>query len=352
MQFLPPQKMKNCRLVLGLSLLRFCVIGNAAETPLPAAESAPVSAYPRIDLAPQYKVVAGWPAKPANIEWGGMPSIAVDGDDNVWIFTRKNPMVQIYASDGRYLGGWREENPKAVPHALKFDREGNVWLVDAGLHVVRKYSRDGRLLQVIGTLGELGEDATHFNSPTDIAFAPNGDILVSDGYGNNRIARFDATGRFIKAWGKLGVTPGLFSIPHALAFDSKGRLYVADRNNVRIQIFDVDGQLLDVWSNIIVPWGFWISPQDEIWVCGSTPMPWRTDPRYPTAPLGCPPQDQLFAKFDPAGRMLQLTMIPKGVDGQEKPGELNWFHTMAIDSKGDIYAGDIIGKRAQKFIRR
>jgi hypothetical protein len=101
-----------------------------------------------------------------------------------------------------------------------------------------------------------------------------------------------------------------------------------------------------------VPWGFWISPQDEIWVCGSTPMPWRTDPRYPLAPLGCPPQDQLFAKFDTAGRMLQLTMIPKGVDGQEKPGELNWFHTMAIDSKGDIYAGDIIGKRAQKFIRR
>ena len=344
--------MKKCLLAVGLSLLGFCVVGSAAETSLPAAESAPVSAYPRVDLAPQYQVVAGWPAKPANIEWGGMPSIAVDGADNVWIFTRKNPMVQIYASDGRYLGGWREENPQAVPHALKFDREGNVWLVDAGLHVVRKYSQDGRLLQVIGTLGVLGEDATHFNSPTDIAFAPNGDIFVSDGYGNNRITRFDATGRFIKAWGKLGVAPGLFSIPHALAFDSKGRLYVADRNNVRIQIFDVDGQLLDVWSNIIVPWGFWISPQDEIWVCGSTPMPWRTDPRYPLAPLGCPPQDQLFAKFDPAGRMLQLTMIPKGVDGQEKPGELNWFHTMAIDSKGDIYAGDIIGKRAQKFIRR
>ena len=337
---------------LGIFLTAYSYACAVAAEPAPAVQAGKAPDYPRISLAPQYAVVPDWPARPAAVEWGGVPSIAVDREDNVWVFTRKNPMVQVYAADGRYLRGWMEENPKAVPHALKFDRDGNVWLVDAGLHVARKYTREGRLLLVLGTLGVPGEDGEHFNKPTDIAFAPNGDIFVSDGYGNNRIAHFDPTGRFLKAWGSLGIARGQFSIPHALAFDSKGRLYVADRNNVRVQIFDVEGRLLDVWANVVVPWGFWISPQDEIWVCGSTPMPWRTDPKYPAAPLGCPPQDQLFVKFNPEGRVLQLTMVPKGEDGQEKPGQVNWFHTIAVDGKGNIYAGDIIGKRVQKFVRK
>ncbi len=324
----------------------------AAPAAAPTAEPIAAPVYPRVNLAPQYEVMPDWPARPAGIEWAGVPSIAVDAEDQVWVFNRKNPMVQVYASDGRYLRGWMEDNARSVPHALKFDREGNVWLVDAGLHVARKYDRSGRLLLVLGTLGEPGEDGTHFNRPTDIAFAPNGDIFVADGYGNNRIARFDATGRFIKAWGTMGVAAGQFSLPHAIAIDSTGRLYVADRNNVRIQIFDLEGRLLDVWANVLVPWGIWVSPKDEIWVCGSTPMPWRTDPKYPAAPLGCPPHDQLFMVFNPAGRVLQLTMIPKGEDGQEKPGQVNWLHAIALDRQGNIYAGDIIGKRVQKFMRK
>ena len=329
-----------------------CSCGALAAEAAPTAEAAKPAVYPRVNLAPQYEVVPGWPARPANIEWAAVSAISLDRDGNIWLFTRKNPTVQVYSADGRYLWGWTEANPKTVPHGLKIDRDGNVWLVDVGLHVARKFSPDGRQLQVLGTMGEPGEDATHFFQPTDIAFAPNGDIFVSDGYGNNRIARFDATGRFLKSWGSLGVTPGRFSIPHAIAVDSTGRVYVADRNNVRIQIFDADGRLLDVWANVVVPWSIWISPKDEIWVCGSTPMPWRVDPKYPTAPLGCPPQDQLFVEFNPAGRVLQLTIVPKGEDGQEKPGQVNWLHTIALDSEGNIYAGDIIGKRAQKFVRK
>ena len=308
--------------------------------------------YPRVNLAPVYEVVPGWPERPAGTEAAAVPAIALDSAGNVWIYTRANPVVQIYAPDGRYLRGWREDNPKTVPHGLKFDSDGNVWLVDCGLHVARKFTPEGKLLLTLGTLGEPGTDEQHLKAPTDITFTPNGDIFVADGYGNSRVVRFDKTGRFIKAWGALGTEPGQFSIPHAITADSKGRLYVADRNNVRIQVFDADGKLLDVWANILVPWGFWISPADEIWVCGSSPMPWTTDPKYPTAPLGCPPKDQLFMKFNTAGKVLEHWTLPKGEDGREKPGDLNWLHVIALDAKGNVYAGDIIGKRVQKFVRK
>ena len=341
------------RFVFVASLLLARAVSFAADaTKPPAAEANALPDYPRVNLAPVFEVVPGWPQRPPDATPAAVPAIALDREGNVWIYTRANPVVQIYAPDGRYLRGWREENAKTVPHGLKFDADGNVWLVDCGLHVARKFTPDGKLLLTLGTLGEPGEDERHLRAPTDITFTPNGDIFIADGYGNSRVVRFDKTGRYLKAWGKLGTKPGEFSIPHAIASDSKGRLYVADRNNVRIQIFDGDGKLLDVWPNILVPWGFWVSPADEIWVCGSSPMPWITDPKYPTAPLGCPPKDQLFMKFNTAGKVLEHWTLPKGEDEKEKPGDLNWLHVIALDAKGNIYAGDIIGKRVQKFLRK
>ncbi len=341
--------MNALRLALGCALA--CQVASAAPAErLPASKSAPAPAYPRVNLARHYVVDPGWPQRPPDVAWGQMPGVAVDRQDNVWIHTRANPAVQVYSPDGRYLKGWREDTPGTGSHGVKFDQDGNVWLVDVGLHVVRKFTPEGKLLLTLGTLGESGEDARHFNKPTDVTFAPGGDIFISDGYGNSRVAHFDARGRFVKAWGKLGVKPGEFSIPHAIACDSKGRLYVADRNNVRIQVFNTRGRLLAVWDNILVPWGLWVSPKDEIWACGSSPMPWVTDPKYPTAPLGCPPEDQLFVKFNPDGRVLQLWTVPKGEDGQEQPGELNWLHGIALDSRGNVYLSDIIGRRVQKFV--
>jgi len=334
----------------GLALfVAATTVGFSAEK---TSESAPPSKYPRTNLAPEFEVVPGWPQRPAEAKPAAVASIALDAEGKVWVYTRTNPVVQIYTPDGRFLRGWHEENLKTVPHGIAFDRDGNVWLVDTGLHVARKFSPDGQLLLTLGTLGVAGLDDSHFDSPTDITFTPNGDIFVADGYGNSRVVRFDRTGRFLKAWGSLGTEPGQFSIPHAIKSDSKGRLYVADRNNVRIQVFDAEGQILDTWKNIVVPWGFWISPNDEIWVCGSSPMQWTHDPKYPTAPLGCPPKDQILVKFDPTGRVLELHTLPKGEDGHEKPGDLNWLHTIALDTAGNIYAGDIIGKRVQKFVRK
>ena len=327
------------------SLLLLPWLANLA----PAAQT-PAPPYPRVNLATSYAVDTNWPQRQPDIPWGQMPGIAIDTKDNVWIYTRTNPTVQVYAPDGRYLFGWRNENTNTIAHFIRIDREGNVWTADVGLHIVTKRSPEGKLLLRLGTEGVPGEDATHFNKPTDMAIAPDGDIFVADGYGNNRVVRFDAHGRFIKTWGKLGTAPGQFSIPHSIVCDSRGRVYVADRNNVRVQVFNRRGRLLDVWQNVLVPWGLWISPRDEIWACGSSPMPWITDPKYPLAPLSCPPKDQLFARFDLSGRMRELWTLPKGQDDHEQPGEVNWLHAIAFDSKGNVYLGDIIGRRVQKFV--
>jgi hypothetical protein len=317
---------------------------------LPAWAGDAQAPYPRINLAKGYVLDPSWPQRPADVPWGQMPGIAIDRQDNVWIYTRTNPTVQVYAPDGRYLFGWRAESTNSIAHFIRFDAAGNVWTADVGLHLITKRSPDGRVLLTLGTKGQPGEDANHFNKPTDMAFARNGDIFVTDGYGNNRVVHFDKDGRFIKAWGTLGIAPGQFSIPHSIGIDSKGRVYVADRNNVRVQVFNQRGKLLDVWQNVLTPWGIWVSPKDEIWICGSSPMPWVTDPKYPTAPLGCPPKDQLFARFDAAGRVRDLWTLPKGPDDHEQPGDVNWLHAIAFDSKGNVYLGDIIGRRVQKFV--
>ncbi len=311
--------------------------------------------FPRVTTANVYRVDPFWPQKPTHYQWEAMPGIAVDHhNEHVWIFTRSKsptPPVQVYSTDGSFVRAWGTDVIGSAHH-LKIGPTGNVWISDIDLHVVREFTPDGKLLRTLGTPGEKGCDATHLNMPTDMAVTKQGDVFVSDGYGNNRIVHFDSKGTMVKEWGKMGVGADEFSLPHAIDMDSQGRLYIADRNNQRIQVYDQDGKRLDSWQNLIVPWGFCITPEDEIWVCGSSPMPWRVDPNYPTAPLGCPPYDQIVMKFDTRGKLLQLTSFPKGMDGKEYPGDLNWVHSIAVDRKGNLYLGDIIGKRAQKFMLR
>jgi DNA-binding beta-propeller fold protein YncE len=293
-----------------------------------------------------------WPQRPADKPWGQMPGIAVDCRDQVWILTRADPTVHVYDGHGKFQRAWGAEvfgpaYSTLKAHHIKLDRQGMLWLADVGNHVIWQVSPAGKVLKTLGTCGQAGCDATHLDKPTDMAVTPQGEIFVSDGYGNARVVHFDAQGRFVKAWGRLGTAPGEFSLVHAIVSDSQGRLYVADRNNARIQVFAQDGKFLDQWTNLIVPWGLWITPQDEIWVCGCSPMGWRATDDC----LSCPPKDQIFMKFDTTGRARQLWTVPKGADGKEEPGDLNWVHGVAVDSQGNIYAGDIVGKRAQKFVR-
>jgi streptogramin lyase len=327
-------------LILATSLSR----ALAPQQPAPQAPSR----YPRIDVAAGYRLDPAWPRKPAEATWAGMSSMAVDAAGNIWTFNRGNIPVQVYRADGTLVRSWGQGAFKN-PHQLQIDRDGNVWTADDGNHTVRKFTPDGKLLLTLGAEGQPGDDNAHFNRPTDVVVTPAGDVFISDGYGNNRIVHYDRNGKFVKSWGKLGVAAGELSVPHSIDVDSKGRLYVADRNNVRVQVFDQSGKFLAEWRNVMVPWTIWISPRDEIYICGSSPMQWSETPE--SAMLGLPPKDQVVMKFDPDGRVREVWVFPRGVNGQEKPGDLNVVHGIAVDASGALYLGDVTGRRAQRFVR-
>lgn len=284
-----------------------------------------------------YKPDPAWPKKPGSIVWGEVSGVAVDKQDNVWVYVRSAPHLQIYAPDGTLIKTWPALEHKRAHH-IKFDPEGNVWLSDVGLHTVRKYSVDGALLLTLGTPGVAGSDERHFNQPTDMAITPAGDIFVSDGYLNTRVVHFDKTGRYVKAWGAPGTGPGQFNLVHAIVVDSKGRLYVGDRSNSRIQVFEQSGAFVEQWRNLIIPWGLWILPNDEIWACGPSPV---------TADkAGTPPVDQMMMRLTTSGRVLEVWCPKVG----PLPGETEWVHAIAMDSKANVYVGDVKGHRIQKLV--
>lgn len=301
----------------------------------------------------EYDADPNWPQIPENIGTKGWVSgLAVDAQDQIWFFKKGDDPVQAYTADGTFVRSWGRDM-FVNPHQLRIDDDGNIWLADFGLHVVEKFTPDGELLQTLGVRGESGEDEAHFDKPTDMAITPAGDVFVTDGYGNRRIVHFDAEGKFVKAWGGYGTEPGKFVLPHAIVVDAAGKLYVADRNSGRIQVFDQDGNVLDVWANIIMPWGLAITDSDDIWVCGSSPHWWLRNGEYPEY------KDQVFMRFDTSGRVRQVWQIPLGDIGTDKdnpdtsglkPGEAVGVHSIDVDSEGNLYVGEIYSERAQKFV--
>ena len=332
--------------ITSATILRLVACAMLATTTLSMHETmADCPSYPPESTVVEYVVEPSWRQRPEDLgPPGAIAGVEVDKDDQVWCVERTEVPVQVYAPDGKLVRSWGQGLLKG-PHTLRFDGQGNVWVSDFHLHVVRKFTPDGELLMTLGTLGESGDDERHFYRPTDMAITPAGDIFVTDGYGNRRVVHFDAQGKFVKEWGEFGSGPGQFVLPHMIVVDSRGTLFVADRNSGRIQLFDQKGKFLEEWSNIIMPWGLWISSQDDLWVCGTSPQWWRKDGEYP------PPKDQIFMRFSTDGRVQQLWTVPMGKDGEEQPGDCNWLHCVALDSKGNIYAGDIMGKRLQKFVR-
>ena len=231
-----------------------------------------------------------WGTLPAGRSWGGVSGVEVDRDGrSVWIVERcggnscadstlppilkLNPSGQVVASFGAGLF--------AVPHGIAVDAEGNVWVTDdtggaqgiAGKgHQIIKFSPDGKILLRLGTPGVAGAGPDTFNRPTDVVVAPNGDVFVADGHGGNsnaRIVKFTRDGRFIKTWGKPGSGPGEFDTPHSLAMDSIGRLFVADLNNLRVQVFDQEGTFLFAWTQFGMPGGLSIDRRDMLYVADS-----------------------------------------------------------------------------------
>lgn len=286
--------------------------------------------------------VPGWPQKPDSVTWGAMPGVDVDAQDQVWIFTRQQPAVQIYSADGRFVRSWEPVSARGAHH-VRFDGQGNVWLTDFRRHVVEKYTSQGQLLMTLGEAGKAGCDANHFDGPTDIVVLPEGDFFISDGYGNRRVAHFDAQGRFVKQWGSEGTAPGQFALPHSIAADAQKRLYVADRNNARIQVFDTQGKLLAVWDTLLTPWGLFLTKAGDLWVCGSSRV--KKDDGWMIAP----PPDQILMRLSLDGKVLFRADLPVIQAPPGKSGETDWVHAVAADSQGAIYLGDIQGQRVQKY---
>ena len=242
---------KRMTYVLGSAILAMAAI---------SAERGIAQVSPGPNAAPNpYRVDEGWAKLPQRRKWGAAVGVDIDRDGkSVWVFDRCATAddcsgsdlapIQKFDASGRLVASFGA-GMFNYPHGLFVDRDDNVWVSDGRAkngrgHTVMKFSPDGKLLMTLGKPGVAGDGPDTFNAPSDILIAPSGDIFVADGHGgdtNARIVKLSKDWRFIKAWGKKGSAPGEFDTPHGLAMDSAGRLFVADRSNSRIQIFDQDG---------------------------------------------------------------------------------------------------------------
>ena len=155
-------------------------------------------------------------------------------------------VVELEPGSGRLINSWGA-GLFLVPHSVTVDSHDNVWLGDVGRHQIFKFTHDGRLLLTVGERRVPGWDGSHFNEPADVTVLDDGSFYVSDGYVNSRVAHFAADGRFLNEWGAKGNAPRQFLIPHGIAWDASGRVYVADRQNSRLQVFDSTGKFLKAW---------------------------------------------------------------------------------------------------------
>src|SRR3954471_16080 len=247
------------------------------------------SATPINDRPNPYRRDANWAQLPSGLKWGAVIGAEPGPDGSIYVVHRcfenscagrPEPPILKFNASGMFLESWGA-GAYVFPHGLFVDAQANVWVTDAQAkdgkgHQVFKYDQHGKLLMTIGVAGAQGRggsDEEKLFQPTDVVVAPNGDVFVSEGHviGGpiNRISKWSKDGRFLTAWGKSGSGPGEFDTPHALAMDSQGRLFVADRNNNRIQIFDQGGTLLDQWTQFSRPSGIYIDRRDVLYVADS-----------------------------------------------------------------------------------
>jgi DNA-binding beta-propeller fold protein YncE len=198
-------------------------------------------------------------------------------------------------------------------------------VTDVRGHVVYKFDREGRLLLTLGKKGVAGDGTDTFNGPTDVLLTERGDIFIADGQFNSRVTRFSADGRFISSFGTNGTEPGQFKVPHALAMDSRGRLFVADRDNGRIQIFDQDGTFLEQWTQFGAPSGVFITSDDTLYV----------------AAIGA--RSGVLIGSARTGEVGDFIPVP--ADGVNGP------HLLSVDAKGTIYLADLLASDLRIFLK-
>lgn len=202
-----------------------------------------------------YTVVEDWGTVPADWQWGWIVGLAVDSQDRVFVASRSAHPLAVFDSAGNLLETWGDEVLFAnQAHGLFIDKDDNVYFTDAANHCLFKFDRTGQLVMTLGTPGQPAAEAGQpFRQPTDAAVATNGEIYVSDGYGNMRVHRYSADGDLLHSWGEAGSGPGQFAISHSVRLDAQDRVWICDRENNRVQIFSSDGDFLQVWDGLLRP---------------------------------------------------------------------------------------------------
>ena len=352
----------------GLARLSLAVLALVAATPAGGdAQVKPVN-----DLPNPYRTVEGWAKMPAGRTWGSTSAVEIDRDGaSVWVAERCGanscngsalPAVLKFDPSGALVKSFGA-GMFIFPHGIHVDHDGNVWVTDgqdnlprrprgapadAPLppapatvigHQVFKFSPDGTLLLTLGKRGG-GRGPDFFYQPNDVLVAPNGDIFVAEGHGgdNARILKFSKDGRFLKEWGRKGSGVGELDQPHALAMDSRGRLFVGDRSNNRIQIYDQEGKLLDSWLQFSRPSGIYIDRNDMIYVADSESG--SVEPSRPEWKRGL----RIGSATDGSVRYF----IP---DPAVKPPSTSSAEGVAVDAKGVIYGAEVGQRALKRYIR-
>ncbi len=253
-----------------------------------------------------YTEVPDWPdpatsvaGTPAAWNFGQISGVATAANGSILVLHRGAQPIMLFESDGRFVRAWGDglfSNGKVAgvaltdrgegqsgytavygaagchacgAHSVRVDPQGNIWVVDAPGHVVYKMNAQGRVLMELGSKDVAGRSRNTFNLPTDVAFAPNGDMYVSDGYGNARVVKYTADGRYLLEWGSRGTGPGEFGLPHNLAVDARGHVYVTDRDNQRVQVFTAEGEFLTEWPDIGGNSALFMTNRQQIWTGGT-----------------------------------------------------------------------------------
>jgi DNA-binding beta-propeller fold protein YncE len=318
-----------------------------------------------------YEPIDHWARLPAGMSWIEVPAVAADSDDRVFVFNRGEHPVIVLRRDGTFIRSWGEGLFKR-PHGIVVDAERCVWCTDDVDHTVRKFTPDGELLLTLGTSGcpsdtgatsndyrTIRRSGPPFHYPTNVAISPAGEIYVSDGYGNARIHRFAPDGRLLDSWGEPGTGPGQFQVPHGISADNEGTVYVADRENSRIQLFTPQGDYLSEWTDVARPCQVFIDGAGDVYVAelGYRAGMWPgIDPPSSDATGG------RVSIFDRSGTLRAR------FGGGENPcvaGDFFAPHDICVDARGDIYVSEVVmsagGNRGlvpsnchalQKFVRK
>ena len=283
---------------------------------------------------PAFRVLEGWGKLPEGWRYVEAAGVAVDSSDHVYVFNRGEHPVIVFDREGNFLRSWGE-GLVGRAHGITIGPDGEVWLTDDGNHTIRKFTPEGKLLLTIGDPDKPAtlQSGKPFNRPTHVALSPlTGDLFISDGYGNSRVHKYDPKGRHLFSWGEPGTDPGCFNLPHNIATDAEGFVYVADRENHRVQVFDAEGRYLAQINNVHRPCGLLIDRREggAIYV-GELGTDLAVNQSVPN--LGGR-VSILSLKGDLLGR------IGDRFRG-EKPGQFVAPHGVVTDSRGDLYVAEV-----------